>query len=102
MQSVCGVVVMLMAVSQLCNSAEADKIVGLEFEGQEDTILDVVRRNDPQQIRDLLEAGADVHSEGPDGKTSLMHAASWGKGKDKAIPVLLDAGARIDQVDHSG
>ncbi len=101
--SVCGLVALL-AVTQLAtkNGVEAGGISGLELEEHTDTLFDVVRRNNPDQILELLEAGADLHGTGPDGRTALMQAASWIPCKDLAIPVLLDAGARINQVETHG
>ena len=93
---------LLLAAANLFGPAAGGGISGLEVEGHTDTIFDVVRRNNPQQILDLLEAGADVHSTSPDGKTSLMYAAQWGQGKDLAVPILLEAGSNIDQVDTFG
>jgi ankyrin repeat protein len=51
-------------------------------------------------VRHLLAAGADLHARDAAGNTALLHAASGGA--NSCGMILLDAGARADDVNHAG
>lgn len=54
----------------------------------------------PEEVIELLEAGADIHACNRHGRTALHTAAK--AGFTRVIAVLLEKGAKVDQVDEKG
>ena len=54
----------------------------------------------PEEIKSLLDQGADVNGKDQYGATALMRAASGGRGD--VAKLLLDRGARVEEKDAYG
>lgn len=66
----------------------------------EPRLVDAAGQQDWQQVRSLLDAGADVNTPRADGVTALLWAAHWND--IDAVEVLLDAGADPNASDDHG
>jgi ankyrin repeat protein len=83
------------------NPAKARKKLadeGLDFDAE--TFMDLVDDGEMKKVNLFLEAGFDVNSPGPRGRTALHEAAEADDGK--MTPVLLKAGARTEVADEQG
>jgi ankyrin repeat protein len=60
----------------------------------EDKLYSAIRANDLRQMKSLLDAGAAVNTEGPDGITPLMAAAQ--AGSPEAMKMLIDRHADVN------
>lgn len=69
----------------------------------DEQLILAARGNDPEQVRELLDAGADPNAdEVPryEGRPPLFHAATFGY--VEVAQALIDKGARVDYADPSG
>jgi hypothetical protein len=63
-------------------------------------LFEAIEANDHEALRQLLDAGVDVHAQDANGITALMVAVE--SGDVESVQVLLDAGADVNAQDARG
>ena len=63
-------------------------------------LIEAVGRGNTEQVRELLDAGADINIQDKFGETALMRAAAWGH--TGVMELLIRAGAEIDRPNKYG
>ena len=82
-------------------SSDAYRLLKPDGVAAQPSLLDLGAWRTADELRSLIEAGADVNEVGESGKTPLMLALSIGH-KTDVIKALLDAGADVNVRDENG